>query len=188
LRLLELSRTRRLLLAGVVFLAACPAPEAEPTRVDAATAREEIMETNRRAAELERAGDVEGILGLWTENAVYLTPEGVLRGRPAIQAAARDFFREHAVEALEIDPIEIQVFGDTAVELGTFSETVRGPEGEIVELDGGYMAVRVRRADGTWAFHRFISNVRSAPGGGRATEGGPASEDDPATGGDPAGR
>jgi uncharacterized protein (TIGR02246 family) len=111
-----------------------------------------------------RAGDVEALLGLVTDDAVFLAP-----GQPPIRGktAAGDLFRlvlarfemeqDFAIE-------EIQVLGEWAFCWGVDSSTMRPRGGGDAVRARGMGLSLLRKKGGAWRFARGINNMtRESP-------------------------
>jgi len=90
-----------------------------------------IRDAYEQAAQLYNAGDVEGLVNLYTEDATRVTPLGTFEGRAAIhEAASRDraAFPDHTIT------VDVWVEqGDTIATEWTFAGTNTGP---LVMPDG----------------------------------------------------
>jgi uncharacterized protein (TIGR02246 family) len=90
-----------------------------------------IRDLAGQRVQLYNAGDVEGLVNLYTEDATLVTPDGTFEGRAAIrEAMSRDkaAFPDHAVT-----PDVIVEQGDTLAEEWTMIATHTGP---LVMPDG----------------------------------------------------
>jgi uncharacterized protein (TIGR02246 family) len=98
-------------------------------------------------------GDAEAVAALFTEDAVFIAPDGeVLEGHEEILASFRDHFESSV--PLSMDVIEVVVVGDTAY--GTIRYAA-GPEGDVV-VEGYGLSVW-SRVDGSWWWHRGVANL-----------------------------
>ena len=105
-------------------------------------------------AEFYTARDAEAVAQLFTEDALFIGPDGqLLEGRQEILA----FFQEHFEESLPLsmEVIETVVVNDTASSTNRY--VVTGPEGATVVE--GYGLSIWNRIDGEWRWHRSIANV-----------------------------
>lgn len=95
------------------------------------------------------AGDTATIRELYTEDAVLLPPGGEVRGRDAIGRyfgpSAR---RENVSHAMESTDLRIR--GRTAIDAGTWHNTIRIDGGPEREASGRYLVVWTRGEDGRW--------------------------------------
>ena len=110
-----------------------------------------INSVNKKLADCTNKGDVECAAMYYTENAVYIGPYmKPLVGRDEIKAGMVD----DGTTLLTLQADEIEVFGETANELGTY--TVASREGEELDI-GSYVVVWKKKSDG-WKLHWDIFN------------------------------
>jgi ketosteroid isomerase-like protein len=81
-----------------------------------------------------------------------------VRGRAAIRAFVGNVFSTTRIDRIDVTTEELDVYGDTGYERGTYSEayTVQG-QGAKQER-GRYVLVWKRQPDGAWRIHRFLGN------------------------------
>ena len=102
-----------------------------------------------RFAELIGAGDVEGALALYEEDAVFLPEPGRLeRGRNAIRAALAPLAELRPRMTGEIE--RTLVAGDTALVINAWTLAGTGPAGQPVSMAAKSADVLRRREDGSW--------------------------------------
>ena len=109
------------------------------------------------------AGDIEGMLDTYTEDAILMMPDvPALRGKEAIRSAFEDFFEQVSLESESLVE-EVRLAGDWAYVRGTFTsiETPTGG-GEPSQIDGHWIDIRERQADGSWRVSANMWN-RDAP-------------------------
>lgn len=126
----------------------------------------------RQIGEVERArdqfweihgrGDAAALADALTDDAILMAP-GVpdLRGRAAVRAAAEQMFSALRITDFKIQTSEIDVIGDTAYEVSTYSETLHPKDGVPTPVQGRYLIVWKQRADGRWLIHRNLFNFAS---------------------------
>lgn len=119
---------------------------------------EQIAAASHAFSEAYLAGDTATIRELYTEDAVLLPPDREVRGRDAI---TRYFApvprRENVSHAMESS--DLRIYDDTAIDAGTWHNTVRVDGGPEREASGRYLVVWRRGDDGRWrieydAWHR----------------------------------
>jgi len=119
---------------------------------------------NQRDIEFALAGDPIAMMSQWTEDIVLLQSAGpILRG--CSTAADALLPAASAIEILEwaFDFHEIKVFGDHAVEWGTYRGSMRSRAGgDAFRTAGKLLRVLQRQPDGSWKIHRTISTVDPA--------------------------
>lgn len=118
-----------------------------------------IMEVWRSYERGINASDLDLWLSLWDEDGIQFPPdEAMHRGKAEIRAANVDFFPILEMR-MSISPQEIAVLGDYAYSSGSyvldFSE--RG-SGEWTHVDGKFLTILRRQADGSWKLWRDCFN------------------------------
>lgn len=105
-------------------------------------------------------GDAAGMADLYTEEGMLL-PTGFdfVQGKPAIQQFWQGVM-DMGIEEAELEIVEIEEYGDTAVEVGQY--TLSGG-GQV--MDRGKYLVTWKREDGQWKLHRDIWNTSISPEG-----------------------
>lgn len=144
----------RLLTLTLALAVSCTAAHAQ----DAADARAEIRALIEQTEAANNAGDVEGWVALFAEDAVYLGAGApAVTTREGLVDVAKAGFRNRA--AIDIVPVEIEVAGDWAFARSEVGGTVEVHDtGEVVPVDVKQIAIYRRGADGTWRIARLISN------------------------------
>src|SRR5947209_10066997 len=89
---------------------------------------------------------------------VFLFAPGApdIKGRAAIQAAAQQMFRSLKITDFRVLNSELQVVGDTAYEVTSYSETLIPAGGTPSPVQGRYLIVWKRSGDGRWRVHRKL--------------------------------
>jgi uncharacterized protein (TIGR02246 family) len=144
-------RTRTLLLPLLVV--ACGGPPA----VDADLAA--IQALIDRATYVNNAGDIEGWVSLFADDAVYL-PEGrpPVTTRDGLEGVAVSQFSRYRPN-IQITTDEIQVLGDWAFARTTVTGTLTPPRNaNPIRVDGKELALYRRQPDGSWKIARLIAN------------------------------
>ena len=140
-----------LLSFGFAFIAAFPVfAEASPdSRNDQII--NAINSVNKKLADCTNKGDIECAAMYYTENAIYIGPNmKPLVGRDEIKAGMVD----DGATLLTLQSDQIEAFGNTANELGTYTTTTR--DGEQLDI-GSYVVVWKKTGDG-WKLHWDIFN------------------------------
>lgn len=100
------------------------------------------------------SGDADGMAALYTRDGQLLPPGSeVITGRDNIAAFWEGVF-DMGVESVELDPVEVEDHGETAIEVGRF--TLGDADGEM--MDRGKYVVVWQQEDGEWKLHRDIWN------------------------------
>ena len=121
--------------------------------------RAQILETQQRFLQLFARGDFAGIASCYTEDAQLLVASmEVIRGRTAIQSVFK--FTAVAGHRLEFRTHELDVAGDTAVEVGSYTRL----RADGSTFDRGKYMVVWKRSGGEWKFHRdmFSTSLKTA--------------------------
>jgi len=122
-----------------------------------------IEDLHRKDMAAARNGDLEDLVSLWSEEAVAMPPRGpMVAGKSAIRRMIEGNLAQLVdFEVVEyvLDFEEVEIFGDHAVEYGTYRGTYRSKaDGATVRGRGKLMRVLERQPDGTWLVARSIWN------------------------------
>ena len=106
------------------------------------------------------AGDPKGVAALYTDDGVEMPPnEAMVKGRAAIEKYQAGFLTAHTVK-LSLTGIESMATGDSAYDVGTYSQTITPKQGggkPIVDR-GKYIVLLRRGPDGQWRVKYAIYN------------------------------
>ena len=109
-----------------------------------------IDQMNAKFVEAFNSGDAADLAALFADDATRLPPDGtILKGRAAIEARRAEDMAEMPGGELSVTTLDVQFSGDMAYEIGTWSVTGMAPDGEDVMMNGTYLAVFKRTAEGT---------------------------------------
>lgn len=140
-------------------------PAAGMTTADATAVRAELegrLEAYERAA---LAGEIPGMLALWTDDAQLLEPGMNMTGSD-LPGFYEELFTSGGatVSAIDIRTSEVFVHGDVAYSIGDYDETVSmGPDAEPMTIHNNYFARWERGADGAWKIDRLVVGAVDAP-------------------------
>jgi uncharacterized protein (TIGR02246 family) len=113
------------------------------------------------------AGDVDRWVDLWTEEGIQLPPgEPPVVGKEAIRARNKAALTDIFDISMSITNEEVVVGGEWSVARGVYTATLTPKAGgDNVLVDGKYLTLLQRQADGSWKIYRdiFNSNVPPAP-------------------------
>lgn len=140
-------RRRIALLVSVVvaFAWACT-DQSDQARVEAAL---------RHYSELVLAMDHARIAALFEpEGEIVNKGQAAVHGRAAIESFLSGFSGYHVLEN-NMRPASTVVRGNTAEQVGTYNQRVRTPDGEVLEVSGGFEAVWGRTSTGDWLIRRL---------------------------------
>jgi uncharacterized protein (TIGR02246 family) len=105
------------------------------------------------------AGDVAGLVAFYTADAVVMAPDTpMVKGKANIEALHRKMMDMARVSGMTITPIDTQVLGDTAIDVGTYQQTLTPKGGTPVTDTGKYLVVLKKQADGSWKLQYEIYN------------------------------
>jgi uncharacterized protein (TIGR02246 family) len=148
----------RTMIVGLLALAACGTPPASLTEADRTAIREVSDEFTARFT----AGDLAGLMELYTEDATFMPPGApAVEGRAAIQAFMTAFPR---VTAMNFDLEEVDGRGDLAFVRGSYRMTmdVPGAPGPVTD-SGKFVEIRRKQTDGRWLVDVDIFNSDLPP-------------------------
>jgi uncharacterized protein (TIGR02246 family) len=105
-------------------------------------------------------GDADRWIALWTEDGVQMPPGAPPNiGREKIFSWLRGAMELFGFSDMQISNKEVQVAGDWAYARGTYTVTYIPKDGsDPVFIDGKYMSIFQKQADGSWKLHRDIFN------------------------------
>ena len=107
---------------------------------------------NSRYGEAMKRGDAAAMAALFTDDASDVPPtaSGILRGRAAIEAFNHGRVTGSQFSDITITTASLDVHGDLAVELGTYSLMVKTGDAEPAHRTGRYLVVWRHDGDGVW--------------------------------------
>ena len=149
-------------LVGLTISFAPPTFAQQNDAVDAETAQQVRALASSYDAAFNRQ-DAVTIAGLYTENAVFNTPEGTFHGRKAIKELyAKQYFVEaHSKNVLTVVNEAIAA-GEEVHATGTWSDTFEEPSTGTIHAEGTYSWVLLHEG-GTWRIREStydITNMR----------------------------
>ena len=129
----------------------------EPDTTEADVEAINQMAANYAAA--ENAGDLDGIMAVFTDDAVRMPPNApAIIGKESIRSLMQTNLEQNTYQ-LDNPPEEVQVSGDLAFARGTYTVTVTPKAGgESIQLEGKYLVVCQKQPDGSWKAARDIWN------------------------------
>ena len=156
--------------ASALLLAVMPAcaPTSDPSASQVSREADvSAIRAFRQAIERGRnLNDAAAVIAEFDDGAVVMLP-----GRPAVtgkEAIARGIEADLASNAYQmtISEDELEVFGDWALSRGAFITTVTPKAGDDpTQVQGKYVSIYQRQADGSWKLARHIRNNDDAPTG-----------------------
>lgn len=122
-----------------------------------------------RAAYEKAAGAQDGaaLAKLYTADGVEMPPNSpAARGRAAIEAYHKGFAQVFMVHGITLTATDTQVHGDTAVDIGTYKQSLMAQKGGGMSDDKGkYVVLLKKDASGAWAITHAIYNSDLPPPG-----------------------
>jgi ketosteroid isomerase-like protein len=111
-------------------------------------------------------GDAAALAALFTQDAVWVTPQGPVFGLEAIQKRFAGMFQQghysnHLNKDDEGSPHMIGTAGNEVWRTGEWSFTLQGKSGGPIQLKGYWGAINVREGD-TWKIRMLTFNVTPA--------------------------
>jgi uncharacterized protein (TIGR02246 family) len=140
--------------ALVLLIACSPVEQQSDQSADAA-----VNEIWQRYSASLNSGDLDAWLALWTQEGVQLPPgEPAVIGKDQIRARNKAVLDRFTFD-MGITNEEVGSAGDWAFARGTYKATLTPKAGgELVHVDGKYMTILKKQADGSWKIHRDIFN------------------------------
>ena len=105
-------------------------------------------------------GDAAKVASQYATDAVVMpTHQPVITGRDAIENYNKTFF-EMFTATITVSPVETKVFGDRALDRGTYTIQLTPKAGGSPMMDEGkYLVLLQRQADGSWKLTHDIDNT-----------------------------
>jgi uncharacterized protein (TIGR02246 family) len=159
-----MNRSVKLLLAAAVggaLVWSCVTAASPGTEADSAAIRQ-IWASYVAYAE---KGDATGWLGLWDKDGIQLPPGAAARPRPQLDTVIPAAWKariDASTMKMVIDPQEITIAGGWAYSRGVYTQDLTNrTTGAVTRVDGKFLTIFRRQADGTWRIYRdcFNSNV-----------------------------
>ncbi len=124
---------------------------------DARQAGESVVQAFNKAA---LAKDAAGLAALYSEDATYVTPDGPLFGRAAIQKQFAEDFKLITLEPAKLD--RVAMIGDNVrLRDGSWSGVLQSPDGPVHVK--GYWATTDLRDGSTWKIRMETMNITLPP-------------------------
>src|SRR5262249_52538971 len=110
-----------------------------------------IREVVKRWMEASRAGDIDAVLSLMTDDVVFLTPGREPFGKAAF-AAQSGAMKDVRIDGT-VDILELQISGDWAWTRNRIAVAITPPSGQTANRSG-YTLTIFRKSDGRWLLAR----------------------------------
>jgi uncharacterized protein (TIGR02246 family) len=150
-----------LVLVALIGLGGCASQKGQ----DQADATAAVNQVWKEYSASLNAGDMDRWVALWTEDGVQMPPdEPAVVGKESIRARNRRVADQFAFD-IGITNVEVRTAGDWAFARGTYRASLTPKQGgKPIPIDGKYMTILARQADGSWKIHRDIFNSNVAAG------------------------
>jgi uncharacterized protein (TIGR02246 family) len=147
-------RAKPFYLVAATAVAAC----ATTPRVDVASEEAAIRGIARQMVQAATAKDVDAVMRLYTDDAVFMMPNAPpARGQAAVRAVWSQFLGLPNLQlGLTPGDIDIAASGDLATEAGTYTVSYTGEGGPV--NDRGKYLVELRKVGTTWRIENDIFN------------------------------
>jgi uncharacterized protein (TIGR02246 family) len=153
-----------LALVASVALSGCAARQPSPASPRAtAEVRQQIEQAVARFVETFNRGDAAALAAMYDTGGVVLAPNApVMRGRQNIEALWAGA-RQQGFKTLNLAVNSVELIGDHAIELGSYTLVIQPPGQSETTDRGKYMVLWKRQADGTWKLYRDMFNTSMPP-------------------------
>jgi ketosteroid isomerase-like protein len=156
-----------LTLIGLAIIFALPSFAQQHDTIDSRTRSQIGEQIAKKFDEAFNNGDAAALAALYTQDAVWVTPQGPLFGREAIQERFAGMFQQgHYSNHLNKDdqgsPHMIGTAGNEVWSTGEWSFTLQGKSGGPIQLKGYWGAINVREGE-TWKIRMLTFNVTPPP-------------------------
>ena len=121
---------------------------------------QEIRAWTENHAEIYRKHDASAYAAFFTEDAVQVTPEGMIYGRQAIEKKYANNFQQWRPTNYIVKVDQVNAIGNDVWKIGEWSSTLQTPEGPFPIK--GYFAAILVRVDGGWKERMTCYNVAPA--------------------------
>ena len=110
------------------------------------------------------AGDLDLWISLWTDNGIQMPPNApAVIGKEQLRAKNESMFAEFNLK-MAVTNKEVKVAGDLAFIRGAYTLSLTPKAGgETIMIDGKYLDIVERQADGSWKFARDCYNDNAPP-------------------------
>lgn len=143
--------SRRVVLLATTLVAVLAGGCAQQPRVDVQAEEAAV----RKMADVDhlnaaQAGDVDGVLAVYEDNATLLPPDAPLAtGKEALRGIWTDITASPSVN-WKTSKVEVSSAGDLAYSMGTYELAVSDAEGKPATEVGKWLVVWKKQADGSW--------------------------------------
>ena len=110
------------------------------------------------------AGDLDRWISLWADDAIQMAPDApAVIGKEQIRAKYESIFPLFIFK-MTIANEDVKIGGDLAVSHGNYTVSMTPKAGgETIVIDGKYLSIEERQADGSWKIIRSCFNDNAPP-------------------------
>ena len=110
------------------------------------------------------AGDVPALVALYTNDAVVMPPDmPMVKGKANVEAFHKKMQAMAKLSDVQITPTDTQIIGDTAIDAGTYRQTVTPTGGKPMADVGKYIVILKKQADGWKLAYEIYNADQPAP-------------------------
>jgi len=127
--------------------------------IESADYQEQIMEADRAFGAATAEAGADGWVSYFAENGIQFRNGGIVSGHASIRELMAPAFADSTF-SLTWDPVlaEVSKSGDLGYTVGRYESRRIGPSGEPVVVNGSYVTIWRREADGAWKVALDIGN------------------------------
>jgi uncharacterized protein (TIGR02246 family) len=134
----------------------------QPAQTDTAASVRDIEAFRDQWVAAAEKDDAATVTAMYTADAMIDSPEEPsVEGREAIQAYWLKNFP--LASGLQVRSKETEVSGDLGYDYGEFSQRITPPKGKAMDVQGRYLVVLKRQADGSWKIDKHFSFPLAPP-------------------------
>jgi uncharacterized protein (TIGR02246 family) len=127
---------------------------------------QKLVELGKKNDEAWSKRDATGLASLYTKDALFVTPSGILSGRDASEQRYEDDFKDFQVKGVRVTTVsravEAHAVGNNmAWAVGEWTQTFTGPANLVKEVHGNSVVLAQRDGD-AWKWRLLIINVAPA--------------------------
>ncbi|MEQ1754787.1 MAG: DUF4440 domain-containing protein [Micropepsaceae bacterium] len=139
------------------------APGVAPVAYGPETERQ-IESASQRYGALLRAMDAEGVSNMYAPDGVWERQSGPVSGRDAIRQALSN---SNGVQVLgvEMKTSYLSYNGPAVVQTGDINQSIKLPNGKLVNSTGRFEATWIHAANGEWWIRRMVTRPNAKPPG-----------------------
>ena len=122
-----------------------------PTPVDTAAAVQAIKDVDAAQLKAAQAMDAAGVAAGYSDDVTVLCPnKPMVTGKADAQKAWADMLVPGTQIQWGPSKVEVSASGDMGYDQGTYTMSMKGPDGKTVSDKGKYLAIAKKQADGSW--------------------------------------